>query len=299
MFWNLFKRKQPIEIFKSNNDSDVSKNKVVSKNIKKNIKMKKNLSEKEIQVCKELEFNRRLKKAKAIVNLNNFNKIELDSIIKEAANVIVISQIGSASQLQRKLKIGYNRASRLIDQLESLGIIGSFQGSTNRDVNVKSIAELESVFQTGEFLSENCKLFKTNYLHDFENQINIRIEDYYKKISEENLDKEKEQIRFQILKAENKKKEKERLNTLRNEIENKLSESGEISISLMPKRERIPQDVMDKVWNRDGGKCVQCGKSEKLEFDHIIPHSKGGSNTIRNLQLLCEKCNRVKSNNIG
>jgi 5-methylcytosine-specific restriction endonuclease McrA len=65
------------------------------------------------------------------------------------------------------------------------------------------------------------------------------------------------------------------------------------------KREAIPQDVQDKVWLRDGGKCVKCGSSENLEFDHIIPFSKGGANTYRNLQLLCEKCNREKSNKIG
>jgi hypothetical protein len=62
---------------------------------------------------------------------------------------------------------------------------------------------------------------------------------------------------------------------------------------------RIPQNVMDKVWNRDSGKCVKCGSNQKLEFDHIIPFSKGGSNTYRNIQLLCEGCNRSKSNNIG
>jgi 5-methylcytosine-specific restriction endonuclease McrA len=64
-------------------------------------------------------------------------------------------------------------------------------------------------------------------------------------------------------------------------------------------RKPIPKDVQDRVWNRDGGKCVQCGSSEKLEFDHIIPISKGGSNTYRNIQLLCEICNRLKSNIIG
>ena len=62
---------------------------------------------------------------------------------------------------------------------------------------------------------------------------------------------------------------------------------------------RIPQDVKDKVWNRDGGKCVECSSNENLEFDHIIPHSKGGANTYRNIQLLCEPCNRTKSDNIG
>ena len=65
------------------------------------------------------------------------------------------------------------------------------------------------------------------------------------------------------------------------------------------KRHSIPQSVKDKVWNRDSGKCVQCGSNQKLEFDHIIPHSKGGANTYRNIQLLCEPCNRTKSAKIG
>ncbi|MGG5505071.1 HNH endonuclease [Myroides odoratimimus] len=45
--------------------------------------------------------------------------------------------------------------------------------------------------------------------------------------------------------------------------------------------------------------CVKCGSKNRLEFDHIIPYSEGGSNTYRNIQLLCENCNRVKSNKIG
>ena len=65
------------------------------------------------------------------------------------------------------------------------------------------------------------------------------------------------------------------------------------------RREPIPQHVQDAVWRRDGGKCVKCGSQENLEFDHIIPLSKGGSNTVRNIQLLCQKCNREKSNKIG
>jgi hypothetical protein len=64
-------------------------------------------------------------------------------------------------------------------------------------------------------------------------------------------------------------------------------------------RERIPEDIQIFVWNRDGGKCVKCGSQESLEFDHIIPVSVGGSNTARNIQLLCERCNRKKGNNIG
>jgi len=64
------------------------------------------------------------------------------------------------------------------------------------------------------------------------------------------------------------------------------------------RRERIPENVRIFVWKRDGGRCVQCGSRENLEFDHIIPVSKGGSNTERNVQLLCESCNRRKSDNL-
>ena len=48
------------------------------------------------------------------------------------------------------------------------------------------------------------------------------------------------------------------------------------------------------VWQRDGGRCAKCGGQVNLEFDHIIPFAKGGNNTARNLQLLCENCNWVK-----
>jgi 5-methylcytosine-specific restriction endonuclease McrA len=59
-------------------------------------------------------------------------------------------------------------------------------------------------------------------------------------------------------------------------------------------REPIPESVRIFVWHRDGGKCVRCGSNERLEFDHIIPLTEGGSNTERNLRLLCETCNRKK-----
>ena len=64
------------------------------------------------------------------------------------------------------------------------------------------------------------------------------------------------------------------------------------------RRRPIPDDVKMFVWRRDGGCCVTCGSQEKLEFDHIIPLSKGGSDTARNLQLLCESCNRSKGGNL-
>lgn len=60
-------------------------------------------------------------------------------------------------------------------------------------------------------------------------------------------------------------------------------------------REPIPKKVQRAVWRRDGGRCVLCGSQCLLEFDHIIPISRGGANTERNIQLLCQTCNRSKS----
>lgn len=63
-------------------------------------------------------------------------------------------------------------------------------------------------------------------------------------------------------------------------------------------RTQIPQSIRHEVWRRDQGKCIMCGSQINLEFDHIIPFSKGGSNTARNIQILCEKCNRKKHANL-
>ncbi|SCX95091.1 DNA segregation ATPase FtsK/SpoIIIE, S-DNA-T family [Nonlabens sp. Hel1_33_55] len=68
---------------------------------------------------------------------------ERDSKFREGAEIIVIAQQGSASLLQRKLKLGYNRAGRIIDQLEAAGIVGGFEGSKARQVLVPDLAALE------------------------------------------------------------------------------------------------------------------------------------------------------------
>jgi hypothetical protein len=65
------------------------------------------------------------------------------------------------------------------------------------------------------------------------------------------------------------------------------------------RRQAIPQDAKIAVWRRDGGRCVECGSNELLEFDHIIPLAMGGANTMRNLQLLCESCNNRKGATLG
>ncbi len=70
-----------------------------------------------------------------------------DSLFKEAAYIIVRSQQGSASLLQRKLKLGYNRAGRIIDQLESAGIVGAFEGSKARQVLIPDELSLKQLFE--------------------------------------------------------------------------------------------------------------------------------------------------------
>lgn len=70
-----------------------------------------------------------------------------DKLFREAAEVIVIAQQGSASLLQRKLKLGYNRAGRLIDQLEAAGVVGPFEGSKARQVLVTDIAALDQLLE--------------------------------------------------------------------------------------------------------------------------------------------------------
>tara|TARA_B100000575_G_scaffold201924_1_gene163658 strand:- start:27539 stop:29785 length:2247 start_codon:yes stop_codon:yes gene_type:complete len=68
-----------------------------------------------------------------------------DPIFNEAARVIVTNQQGSASLLQRKLKLGYNRAGRLIDQMEDAGIVGPFEGSKPRQVLISDLNSLENI----------------------------------------------------------------------------------------------------------------------------------------------------------
>lgn len=75
-------------------------------------------------------------------------------------------------------------------------------------------------------------------------------------------------------------------------VESHMSATGDLA------RRPIPEAVRREVWRRDEGRCVDCGSRERLEFDHIVPVSKGGSNTARNIELRCESCNRRKSDRI-
>ncbi len=81
----------------------------------------------------------------------DFDDEERDALFEEAARIIVMAQQGSASLLQRKLKIGYNRAGRLIDQMEKAGIVGPSQGSKPREVYINDMAHLEQLLNNERF----------------------------------------------------------------------------------------------------------------------------------------------------
>ncbi len=77
----------------------------------------------------------------------DFNPNERDPLFEEAARIIVGTQQGSTSMLQRQLKIGYNRAGRIMDQLEAIGIVGGFNGAKPREVLISDLHSLEQFLE--------------------------------------------------------------------------------------------------------------------------------------------------------
>ena len=65
-----------------------------------------------------------------------------------------------------------------------------------------------------------------------------------------------------------------------------------------PTRISIPSELRRAVFERDGGRCVECDSNFDLQYDHILPLALGGATTLENLQLLCAECNRRKSDTL-
>lgn len=136
--------------------------------------------------------------------------------------------------------------------------------------------------------------FNNNKMIGYKEEI-CRIKKYPKEQKETVINElEKQEIKEAVYKKERKK-------MIEREVLDELIEEGKVFNIYTNKcgnRTTIPMDIANAVWNRDGGKCCMCGSKENLEFDHIIPISKGGATTFRNLQILCKNCNIRKSDNI-
>jgi hypothetical protein len=65
------------------------------------------------------------------------------------------------------------------------------------------------------------------------------------------------------------------------------------------RRQPIPRAVRLAVFERDGGRCVECGSSFEIQYDHVIPVALGGAGTVENLQILCAPCNQAKGASLG
>lgn len=296
MIKRLFSRNK-IESTKSDVNSNFSEKYDNEKEVKSIESNEIYLTDNEIEHFIEKEIKKRISEIEGQEVSNE--KTHFDPLFKESAMLIVASQQGSTSLIQRKFTIGYNRAGRIIDQLESAGILGPFDGSKAREVLVKNTQDLKMILE-GKLLKENY--FYENILSDKIDFIQSKVDEYFKNKEIELENELKESLRQQLLQEQKEKIEKQRINQLKEQVRLEMLQNGLITDEVdeeTKNREPIPQEIQDRVWNRDGGICVKCGSREKLEFDHIIPFSKGGSNTYRNLQLLCEKCNRQKSNKIG
>lgn len=122
-------------------------------------------------------------------------------------------------------------------------------------------------------------LTKFGYVYDtYSSELDQIVNKAYKEIDEEDLYETK-------------------LTPLKEAYEEKFKFKGAQAGKSRPNT-RISSATKREVWRRDEGKCVKCGSRYNLEYDHIIPVSKGGSNTARNVELLCQDCNRKKSDEI-
>lgn len=239
----------------------------------------------------------------------SLEKHKFDRQVWNAAVLFVKRQEASILLMQNELQIDKSLAVRIISQLETNNIVGpSTGGSKSRTVLVHSLEHLDHIFSFPNHSSipEDLKELE-DYIFTLKKQyeciIEKRIDDKIEEIGTENRKRlKKKEIREKILDRQKKSLGKAAENELYNQIFKEMVNNNEIDenfVTFSNNREMIPTDIMDAVWRRDGGKCVECGSDDSLEFDHIIPFSLGGATSYRNLQILCKKCNIKKSNHIG
>lgn len=127
-------------------------------------------------------------------------QISTDPLLLEAAKLIVTRQQGSTSLIQRTLTLGYARSGRIMDQLEELGIVSAFSGSTAREVYIKNLNDLESYLKQNPSLITKSVLFYKMH----KDVIEQRRAELIKNQAIEDERAEKEAIKQQMLNNERK-----------------------------------------------------------------------------------------------
>ena len=254
-----------------------------------------------------------------VYNIWDINSYELDLRCSDCKKIYKIDlgedskiAIDSLTEYIDFVNESYNNPNEKIRKYLIDKLTFDFSSLRSNQPLIKAIRFLTSSLKTANSSRLNFKLIGySNYLSFNENEYfeegNIGFEDldnYFdsedsehktiiKTAFEENPDKDEVTVQIPALIFGIQKQ----VTVFKNGISENLIKEAD---NRTKKRSRkISQKVKDEVWNRDNGKCVECGSNEDLEFDHIIPHSKGGANTYRNIQLLCEPCNRSKSAKIG
>lgn len=197
---------------------------------------------------------------------------DLDFIFEDVALYAVINKEISAATIQREFKVGFNRAYRIIMQLEHANIIRSSQTGLSFDILIPDESSLMAKFEElkwrGEEYGGPFALSKEELLKE-EEKIRLQEDEFAKQV----LLHQKQEIAKKL-------KEKYQKQALEKIVRQELIDSGEL-FGTQPKRPPIPREVVDAVYKRDSGRCVYCGSTENLQLDHIIPFSKGGSDNHR------------------
>lgn len=211
---------------------------------------------------------RKIDRAKKISSVDLARSVSYKMNVREMKDGIEeLIKMGLVTKSEEQGKIMYYRTQKPVINMSRPGIIA--KTLTNQEVEQQANYPIK-------ISGPNIWVYKNNllqvsyrrYLRDEEISLYVK---HYVLDHEKDIEELKEQVQF---------------------LEQISEKKG------LRKREDIPEHVKMYVWQRDKGQCVQCGSKQNLEFDHDIPVSKGGSNTERNIQILCGKCNREKSDKI-
>lgn len=214
-----------------------------------------------------------------------------DELLPEAAKLIVEAQTGSTSVLQRKLKLGYNRAGRIIDQLELLKIVGPFLGSEPRKVRIKSHDELENYLQL---------VYNGLETYYFENQTEIGtlVRELENASLAETLNRKEIEIQREVEIQKLKLIELNQKKAIQQEAYRQIISEKLVARVIKDQNGneiQLPEELVINVWQKDKGRCANCGSTDRIGVEPIILISEGGGITIKNLQLLCNTCSVIRT----